>query len=540
MKRRFVSILLAVVMLFSMIPAVSAAEYDGTVGNSNVSWSFDPLTGKLTVSGYGDCHTFTSAYDQPWAHLRDQITEVWFADMETLSINDLSYWFDGCTSLTMAEIPYTTPVIGTRAFADCPNLTVIQFYYYDADSFYIAPGAFYTDALLDTTLRVITEQQKAVLNIAAYDWEADNRYIHMTDAYGLITLTGCSLSDCSCSSCSWYYSYSSYNSSKHDTTINCTNCSAAFPYSQESHSFGSNGECTDCGYYNSSYDTSCSHSSISRTWDTSCRWTEYCDYCGEEVSSGISHGPYNYGSWRYYSSLYHQRSYTCSYGDSGTYYETEQHSTSKKYNKYSDTQHAVFNYCSKCSSTVGSTSHANHSFAYGSWVSYSETQHRRTKSCSLCGYSTYEYGDHADSNSDGSCDSCGYEMSRFSVTVPVSLNLTVSEFGEVYAASNAEIINNSTGSIKVSDVTIITASSWTLVPYSRNMASEHVDSKQIGFSINNAVSTAIGNSESLLLNNGWTIVSGDSLALNYDAVVSAMSEPVSEQVLSIIFTVKWA
>jgi len=126
------------------------------------------------------------------------------------------------------------------------------------------------------------------------------------------------------------------------------------------------------------------------------------------------------------------------------------------------------------------------------------------------------------------------------VTVPVSLNLTVSEFGEVYAASNAEIINNSTGSIKVSDVTIITASSWTLVPYSRNMASEHVDSKQIGFSINNAVSTAIGNSESLLLNNGWTIASGKSLALNYDAVVSAMSEPVSEQVLSIIFTVKWA
>ena len=81
MKRRFVSILLAVVMLFSMIPAVSAAEYDGTVGNSNVSWSFDPLTGKLTVSGYGDCHTFTSAYDQPWAHLRDKITEVWFVDM---------------------------------------------------------------------------------------------------------------------------------------------------------------------------------------------------------------------------------------------------------------------------------------------------------------------------------------------------------------------------------------------------------------------------------------------------------------------------
>jgi hypothetical protein len=30
-------------------------------------------------------------------------------------------WFTGAPALTMAEIPYPTPVIGAAAFADCPH-----------------------------------------------------------------------------------------------------------------------------------------------------------------------------------------------------------------------------------------------------------------------------------------------------------------------------------------------------------------------------------------------------------------------------------
>ena len=37
-------------------------------------------------------------------------------DMDSLEIPNLAYWFDGCVNLTMAEIPYSTPVIGVRAF----------------------------------------------------------------------------------------------------------------------------------------------------------------------------------------------------------------------------------------------------------------------------------------------------------------------------------------------------------------------------------------------------------------------------------------
>ena len=84
----------------------------GIIGESNVEWNLDTASGHLIFTGNGDCEPFTSADDQPWAAVRTEIKEVWFYDMDSLAISDLAYWFDGCTSLEMAEIPYTTPVIG--------------------------------------------------------------------------------------------------------------------------------------------------------------------------------------------------------------------------------------------------------------------------------------------------------------------------------------------------------------------------------------------------------------------------------------------
>lgn len=131
-------------------------------------------------------------------------------------------------------------------------------------------------------------------------------------------------------------------------------------------------------------------------------------------------------------------------------------------------------------------------------------------------------------------------MTRFSVTVPASLSLTVSEHGTVYAADNAAIVNNSTGAVAVTGVTVNTANGWTLVPYRSNMAAAKVDTKLIGFSLNNAQSAVAGTSENLLLPGAWQIAKGASLPLSYGAVVSAMSQPVSEQVLTVIFVLDWA
>ena len=65
--------------------------------------------------------------------------------------------------------------------------------------------------------------------------------------------------------------------------------------------------------------------------------------------------------------------------------------------------------CSGCGAST--YDYADHSYSYGSWVSDSETQHKRTKTCSACGDSGYEYADHVDTDGDGKCDTCGATVS---------------------------------------------------------------------------------------------------------------------------------
>ena len=147
--KKFTAFVLALCMLFSLSVAAFAAETDehtiydsapdeepvvsseaatsGTIQNSGIRWSLDEK-GWLTISGSGEAPVFTSADDQPWAAVRNQITEVWFEDVETLTIPDLAYWFEDCVNLTTAELPLA-PVIGRHAFYNCPKLSTLTMYY---------------------------------------------------------------------------------------------------------------------------------------------------------------------------------------------------------------------------------------------------------------------------------------------------------------------------------------------------------------------------------------------------------------------------
>ena len=128
----------------------------------------------------------------------------------------------------------------------------------------------------------------------------------------------------------------------------------------------------------------------------------------------------------------------------------------------------------------------------------------------------------------------------FSVTVPVSLALTVSEQGEVYAATGAEVVNHSTAAVQVTGVTVSAVNGWTLVPYDTDMASEKVDSRLIGFALNGSETASKGTTEALALTGDWTVPLDGNLPLTYDAVVSALSQPVDQQVISIVFILEWA
>ena len=91
------------------IATQSESASSGTIPGSKIKWELNEHNW-LTISGSGDCEPFTSKDDQPWAAVRDQITQVWFDDMDALHIADLAYWFEDCVNLTTAEIPGTTPI----------------------------------------------------------------------------------------------------------------------------------------------------------------------------------------------------------------------------------------------------------------------------------------------------------------------------------------------------------------------------------------------------------------------------------------------
>ena len=555
---------------------VSDAPTSGTIPGSNIRWELMD-GGMLLISGSGGCAAFSSAADQPWAAVREQITSVFFEDPSLLSIYDLAYWFEGCVSLTTAEIPYTTPVIGTRAFYGCVSLTTIMTYYGDSVLTEIGADAFYLPYDSGSTLYLgyLIGYPESTVPQHIYDWTGSNRSsLYFMDVYSTNALTSVvgACPSCGKQSLQGTYVAQSHTSRGHAEYYECYLCHYTKylgSYVYKNHGSGSYGSwtCPSCGSHSwvldyesdatctrngyREYSCDCGQSKRETVYATGHNYSygsweqysssqhrreNYCRYCGATDYDYASHS-YSYGSWSSAGSSQHSRSMTCRYcGYSDTQYAS--HSLSYgSWSSYSDTQHRRTGSCTTCS--YSTTDYGAHTFSYGSWTDHSSTQHRRTKRCTSCAYSGYDYADHVDSNGDGVCDGCGREMSRFSVTVPASLTVTVSEHGVVYTATGAGIVNNSSSAVQVSGVTLRAENGWTIVPYATNMAAQKVDSKKIGFALDRMQTAATGKSE-LLTASSMTVSAGATLPLSYDAVVSASSAAINEQVLTIVFVVGWA
>lgn len=738
--RKLTALFLVLCMMLSLGVSAFAAEKTPT---GYLTWTLDD-SGTLTISGNGRIAAFTSADDQPWHEMRENITSVKFDPGAHMVVPDVAYWFADCINLKSCVLP-SFANLGADAFKDCANLNRLQLHYND-DSFYISDTAF---SGVDMSALEIVTCDEITMGIL------DAKGITFVVAYPVLMISSgaCGVSGCNCSSCSFTYDYEQKDESKHYVWECCTNCSAneyAYRHTQ-SHSFNSRGVCTKCGYEE---DATCQHDNTYTSWD-GCDWEEICRDCGEVVDWGTSHGSYSYGDWEYYSTSQHRRHGTCDDCGGGGKYQYGRHSTSTEYYEYNETQHTVEKYCSVCNSDVGSATKQNHSLKYGSWENDSDTQHRRSTTCSLCGYSGYtyanhsfkygtwssysdsqhrrtrscatcstsdyeyaghsftygkwssvsdtqhkraktcsvckasseEYADHVDANGDGKCDDCGAnvalivtwdassnggsvggknsvttsvapnqtavapgytpvkaghtfsgwytertngalystvtitaartfyaqftpaeyqitwdlgtgktettnqtygetlnlpaeparkgyaflgwftqetggtqvdgntvfkevasttyyahweEATVFSVIVPAVLPVTVDQNGKVYV-SNAEIVNHSTAAVQVSSVTLTAENDWTLVPYDSDMSHAKVDSNQIGFKINSAQTCKTGSTEQFVLTSPWQINEEESLTLTYDAVVSALSQPVTNaNILCVLFVVEWA
>ena len=494
--KKFTALLLALCMVFSLsISAFAAEEHDhhehtvyegvpdeeiavqsvsgeaatsGTIPGSSIKWSLDSK-GWLTISGSGEAPVFTSADDQPWAAVREQITEVWFEDVETLSISDLAYWFEGCTNLTTAELPLA-PVIGKHAFYNCPKLSTLTMYYGETVLNSIGEDAFWRETDSGDTLYIayIIGYPDSSVPFHDYDWTASNRsnrYFH--DLYGVYqnadaaTAGGIKKAPAqvstrastgivgTCPSCKQYSLQGTYVSTTHTSRghaeyYECYKCHYTKnlgTYVYKDHGSGSYGSwtCPDCGSHSwvldyesdatctrngyREYSCDCGqskretiyatgHSYSYGSWEeyssSQHRREAYCRNCGATDYDYASHSM-SYGSWSNYSDSQHSRTASCrTCGYSTTDYGNHSYTTGS-WSKYSDTQHRRSKTCSGCGAST--YDYADHSYSYGSWTRADNTQHKRTKTCSACGDSSEEYADHTDANGDGKCDDCGATVS---------------------------------------------------------------------------------------------------------------------------------
>ena len=122
MKRKILSVLLALCMVLGMLPGTAQATEaeivsSGNCGN-NVTWTLDEA-GTLTISGTGDMGNYSSA---PWYTLNDSIKSVIIHDNVT-SIG--SYAFHDCSNLTSITIPNSVTSIEPYAFSGWSGLTSI-------------------------------------------------------------------------------------------------------------------------------------------------------------------------------------------------------------------------------------------------------------------------------------------------------------------------------------------------------------------------------------------------------------------------------
>ena len=473
--RRITAILLVLSMMFALSISAFAADdtiASGTIPDSKIKWALDSH-GWLTISGSGEAPVFQSADDQPWAEYRDQITEIWYDDMEALTIPDLAYWFEGCTALTTAELPLA-PVIGRHAFYGCDKLNTITMYYGETVLESIGEDAFWREADAGDTLYIayIIGYPEATVPFYSYDWMASNRSSrYFYDLYGVYpnadgaapteTESGVKKAPAkaasrastgivgTCPSCKknslqGTYVSQSHTSRGHQQYYECYLCHYVQnlgTYVYKDHGSGSYGSwtCPDCG----------SHTWILQNEQaatcTSNGYRSYSCACGQTKSETIyaSGHSMSYGSWEQYSASQHRResycrncgyssydydSHSMSYG-SWSKYSDSQHSrtvtcrtcgysttdygnhsySTGAWSKYSDTQHRRSKTCSGCGAST--YDYADHSYSYGAWTKADDTQHKRTKVCSACGDSSEEYADHVDTDGDGKCDDCGATVS---------------------------------------------------------------------------------------------------------------------------------
>ena len=144
---------------------------------------------------------------------------------------------------------------------------------------------------------------------------------------------------------------------------------------------------------------------------------------------------------------------------------------------------------------------------------------------------------------------------KMSVVVPTVLPVAVGTDGTVSTATDAKIINNSFGAVKVANISIEAAQGWSLAAFGSKdtLAHEKVNSNKFGFqlAIGGGAAAATDNknaSKQTLLDSavegcfmsGVGDTSANSIGISYDAIVTPVSEAVTNAAIaSVLFIIAW-
>ena len=547
--RKVTALLLVLCMMLSLsISAFAASDTiaSGTIPDSKIKWELDSH-GWLTISGSGEAPVFQSADDQPWGEYREQITEVWYDDMSTLTISDLAYWFEGCTALTTAELPLA-PVIGTHAFYGCSKLNTITMYYGETVLKSIGEDAFWRETDSGDTLYIayIIGYPESTVPFYTYDWAASNRSNrYFYDLYGVYS-----------------------NADGAASTVADSGIMKASAKAVSRASTGIVGTCPSCkqyslqGTYVSTTHTSRGHAEYYEYADhTDANGDGKCDDCGATVSltikwdAGTNGGTID-GKASFSETMKPNSKPTApsaspvKTGHTFKNWYTEK-TGGKLYNTVTSITTSQTFYAQFTANTYTVTWSLGDGRSETTEQTYGEklvlpTDPERKNAEFLGWFTEKDGGTEVTANTvfketAATTYYAHWEITElFSVTVPATLPLVVDEAGKVYVAS-ASIVNNSTGDVMVSSVSVTSKNGWEFVPYSTNMAKAKVDAKQVGFKINSSETSKTGDSEVFTLAAPWTVKEADALSINYDAVVSAVSQPVTgQEIMSVVFVLEWA
>lgn len=121
MKKRFLSIFLALCIILTAFPIYALATESDEIIVSGDKWKIDS-TGTLTISFIGEMKNYdhpSGTYSAPWYNYRNSIKSIVFESSVT-SIGN--YAFYACNGLRTIILPDNIRSIGDYAFSECDNL----------------------------------------------------------------------------------------------------------------------------------------------------------------------------------------------------------------------------------------------------------------------------------------------------------------------------------------------------------------------------------------------------------------------------------